>query len=137
MPSKKLKKRKNISSPIDPQSIKGKRIDYPIFCFKHLKLTFNREYKYYYKFIERIQKLSTLSWNQINRESKHGYGFEKMPLNQIRKDMPPFITPDVQHLQVFRATGDNRVFLGLRKENIFHVIFMEEQFGDIYNHGSK
>ncbi|WP_343764404.1 hypothetical protein [Gangjinia marincola] len=51
--------------------------------------------------------------------------------------MPPFITPDVQHLQVFRATGDNRVFLGLRKENIFHVIFMEEQFGDIYNHGSK
>lgn len=38
-------------------------------------------------------------------------------------------------LLVFRATGDNHVFLGYREENVFQVIFIEYQFGDVYQHG--
>lgn len=37
-------------------------------------------------------------------------------------------------LLVFRATGDNHVFLGYREENVFQVIFVEYQFGDVYRH---
>lgn len=37
-------------------------------------------------------------------------------------------------LLVFRATGDNHVFLGYREGNVFQVIFIEYQFGDVYSH---
>jgi len=112
------------------------RVDnnYPIFCFKHLCLKCNKDYKYYFNFIERLHKISQLDWNTINHEKKHGYGTEKMPIHKIKPDLPKFVTPDVKHLTVFRATGDNKVFLGLRKGDIFHVIFLEEYFGDVYDH---
>ncbi len=34
-----------------------------------------------------------------------------------------------------RATGDNHAFLGHRIGNVFNVIFIEHEFGDVYNHG--
>ena len=37
----------------------------------------------------------------------------------------------------YRATGDNHVFLGYRDNNVFQVIFIEYQFGDVYVHGKK
>lgn len=36
---------------------------------------------------------------------------------------------------VFRATGDNHVFLGYHQKDTFEVIFIEYSFGDIYTHG--
>lgn len=33
-----------------------------------------------------------------------------------------------------RATGDNHSFLGYRTEDVFQILFIEYQFGDIYQH---
>lgn len=44
------------------------------------------------------------------------------------------VTPEIETLTVFRANGDNRPFLGLRRGVVFHIIFIEEQFNDIYEH---
>lgn len=57
-----------------------------------------------------------------------------MPKESIKVALPGFITPDITHLVVFRANGDNRPFLGLRSGCVFHIIFIEEVFGDIYKH---
>lgn len=102
--------------------------------FKHLQIDFKGDYKFYYEFIERLHKLSNLSWNQIITTQKHGFGTEKIAVGQIKPTLPKFVTPDVKNLLVFRANGDNRPFLGIRKSNIFHIIFLEERFGDVYNH---
>jgi len=85
-------------------------------------------------FIYRLSKLCQLSWNQILTTQKHGFGTENIPVEQIKVYLPPIISPDVKNLLVFRSNGDNRPFLGFRNGNIFHVIFIEANFGDIYNH---
>jgi len=41
---------------------------------------------------------------------------------------------EIKDLVVFRATGDNRAFLGIRNDDIFHIVFIEENFGDVYEH---
>lgn len=128
-------KKKNIKeNKIKVPTHNSLEIDYPVFCFKHLQTEPNKDYKFYADFIERLKKLCNLSWNQINLAQKHGFGIEKIPIKQIKPAMPNFITPDVTDLIVFRANGDNRPFLGLRSSNIFHVIFLEEKFGDVYDH---
>ncbi len=109
-------------------------LDYPVFCFKHLQTVANGDYKFYSDFIERLKKISNLTWNQISVAHRHGFGTEKLPVNQIKPQLPKFITPEISDLIVFRANGDNRTFLGLRNGNIFHIIFLEEKFGDIYDH---
>lgn len=109
-------------------------LDYPIFCFRHLQTVPNNDHKFYSEFIERLKKLSNLTWNDINKADRHGFGTEKIPKAQIKPQLPKFVTDEVTHLTVFRANGDNRPFLGLRNGTTFHIIFIEERFGDVYNH---
>lgn len=109
-------------------------LDYPLFCFRHLQTVPYNDFKFYTEFIERLKKLSGLTWNQINGADRHGFGTEKLPIKQIKPELPRFVTPEINHLLVFRANGDNRPFLGLRNGNVFHIIFIEEKFGNIYDH---
>lgn len=136
MPPKKIKSKRISADKIHIP--KGNiELDYPIFCFKHLQTKPHKDYKFYADFIERLKMLSNATWKLIDISDKHGIGTSKIPVNKIKPDLPPFVSPDVTHLTVFRANGDNRPFLGLRNENIFHVIYLEEKFNDIYNHGTK
>jgi hypothetical protein len=58
-----------------------------------------------------------------------------MPIGRIKvKNFPPIVTEEVEALTVFRATGSNHPFLGIRLEDTFQVIFIEACFGDIYDH---
>ena len=123
---------------IDRDSLSG--IEYPVFCFKHLQLTSIKdcqEPRFFFKFLERLQKLSDLGWNGIRASQRHGFGTEKIPVGEIKPMLPSFITPDVSHFTVFRANGDNRPFLGVRNSNnnkLFHIVFIESRFNDIYDH---
>jgi hypothetical protein len=130
----KIKKRDAQQNKIKIPTGNNIELDYPIFCFRYLQFVPKADYKFYAVFVERLKKLSCLTWHQINVAERHGFGTEKMPITQIKPQLPKFITPDVTHLLVFRANGDNRPFLGLRSGIIFHIIFIEEQFGDVYNH---
>ena len=130
----KIKKKNTQQNKIKIPSENSIELDYPIFCFKYLQTISNGDYKFYSDFVERLKKLSALTWNQINIADRHGFGTEKMPVKQVKPQLPRFVTPEITHLLVFRANGDNRPFLGLRRGIIFHIIFIEEQFGDVYDH---
>lgn len=114
-------------------------IDYPLFSFRWLqKYSFDEcsDAKFFQHYLMRLQKLSELGWNGIRVSGKHQYGMEKIPVNQIKpKALPRIVTPDVEELDVFRAVGDNRPMVGLQQGKIFHVIFLEANFDDVYNHG--
>ena len=129
----KIKKKDTEQKKIKIPSSNDAPSDYPIFCFRHLQTTPNADYKFYAEFV-RLKKISQLTWNDINVSHRHGFGTEKIPVNQIIPQLPSFVTPEVTHLTVFRANGDNRPFLGLRNGSIFHIIFLEEKFGDVYKH---
>lgn len=51
------------------------------------------------------------------------------------KGKTPTLTPDVTDIDVFRATGSNKVFIGLQEAKIFHIVMLEPRFGTLYNHG--
>jgi hypothetical protein len=57
-----------------------------------------------------------------------------MPIRNIKVALPACVTPEVKDLIVFRAADQNRVFLGLRIENVFKILFMEVKHGEIYDH---
>jgi len=112
-------------------------LEYPSFSFKHLQTKPSNpkdKRDFYSEFVERLKKLSGITWDEIDSSPKHSFGTEKIPIKQIKPQLPAFITPDVTCLTAFRATGDNRPFLGIRKGNVFYVIFIEERFGDVYGH---
>jgi hypothetical protein len=132
--SKRIKSPKSGKEKINIPSNNDADIDYPVFCFKHLNTNLSGDYKFYFEFIERLKKISSITWKQINVSDRHGFGTEKLPIKQIKPQLPTFITPDVKELLVFRANGDNRPFLGIRSGKIFHIVFIEERFGDVYNH---
>lgn len=113
-----------------------RRVDYPLFSFRYLQATsFTdcRRHIFFIDFINRLTKLSQLGWEEIGTSRRHSFGFEKIPRDIIKPGIPSNITPDVQ-LLAFRATGDNHPFIGFREGKIFHILFIESAFGDIYNH---
>jgi hypothetical protein len=130
---------KKVPKQLESASIKKRPEErYPVFCFKYLQpYSYNEctDPAFFIDFLERLQKLGNLGWQQIERSARHSYGTEKIPISQIKVGkFPSIVTPDVQTLTVLRATGNNLPFLGLRLEDTFQVIFLEAKFGDIYNH---
>ena len=130
---------KKIKKQDESTSIKKKPEDrYPVFCFKHLQPhSYNScsDPSFFIEFLERLKKLGNLGWQGINGSARHSFGTEKMPLEKIKVNkLPPIVTQEVEALTVFRATGSNLPFLGIRLEDTFQVIFIETNFGDIYDH---
>lgn len=113
-------------------------IDYPVFSFKYLQdvsLASCRNHTFFVEFLQRLKKLCELGWKQIETSGRHSFGTEKLDVNKIiPMNRPAIMTRDVDFLTVFRATGSNHSFLGIRDDVLFHVIFIETNFGDIYKH---
>ena len=113
-------------------------MSYSVFCFKYLqRYSYNKcsDAFFFIEFLERLNKLGDLGWQGIAGSHRHSYGIEKILLKQLKvSNFPPIVTEDVKELTVFRATGSNLPFLGIRKEDTFQVVFIETNFGDIYDH---
>jgi len=127
------------TSSISEQNVEyWQKVDHPLFSFKYLNdvsIKKCKDYSFFYKFLLRLQKLSELGWEEIRKSHKHAYGMEKIPVNNIvpRRQLPDFVTSEVE-LDVFRAVGDNRTFVGLQQGKIFYIFFIETVFGDVCPH---
>ncbi len=113
------------------------RINYPLFSFRYLSKSSIEDCKdtsFLFDFIMRLKKLSELGWNEIRKSHRHAYGMEKLPIYKIKEKLPSLITSDVEELSVFRAAGNNLPFIGIQQGKIFHILFIEARFGDIYGH---
>lgn len=111
-------------------------VDYPIFGFKHFQyksLTSCSEGQVK-QFFERLTRLANLGWKEIQKSRRHDYGWEFMPTKSIKCALPPIVTPDVEKVYVFRYNSDNNPFIALRQGNILHILLIEANFGDIYDH---
>lgn len=138
-----MAKRKSIVKPVEvpieisqAEIISFARVNYPLFSFKYLtehSIKNCRDGGFFLEFLLRLKKLSELGWQEIAKSGRHGFGMEKIPREIIKHDIPPQITPEVP-LFAFRATGSNLPFVGFREGRIFHIIFVETVFGDIYDH---
>lgn len=72
-------------------------------------------------------------WKEISQMPKHGYGTEKIPKDQIKATMPPFVTPDVKDFLVLRYHA-NRPMVGYRKRDVFYILWFDHNY-TLYDHG--
>jgi hypothetical protein len=107
----------------------------PVFCFKYLHRDFSidtidKEKKG--ALLDQLYKLSQLTFQDIIYSQRHGLGTEKISKSSIKPKIPNFVTDEVE-LIAFRYSG-KLPFLGFRNRNVLHLIFIENNFGDVYNH---
>lgn len=137
---KKKKKGLSIKEPESELKIGfGMDKDTPLFCFKHFNYSLIKTHRKHttdlcFSFLERLQILSNLGWNGIRQSRKHNYGMNKMPKKDIKIALPACVTPDVTELHVLRVDNSNIPFIGLQMGSIFHVFFIEPDFGVVYDH---
>lgn len=90
--------------------------------------------EFFISFIERLKKLSSLTWKVIGTSARHSFGFEKLETKYLTPSAKTHVPKGMESLLVFRATGDNHAFLGYRDGNTFQIVFIEHDFGDVYKH---
>lgn len=116
-------------------------IEYPVFSFLYLhkKHGINKNEKDTNSaLLYRLKQLSELPWIKIQYTDKHGFGSEKIDQSAIKPDIPSHVTPDTP-LLALRYSG-NLPFVGYRDpihKFIFHIIYVEKKYGDVYEHGRK
>ena len=111
------------------------RIKYPAFCFRFLHKDYhvdkcNADEKIC--LLERIVKLSNISWQEIEYTGRHAFGSEKIDRNAVKKELPNEITEDVPFFIALRFDG-NKAFVGFRNKFVFHVLYVDRDF-TLYNH---
>ena len=109
--------------------------NYPIFCLRFLHKDYHIdkcEKDQKVCLLDQMHKLSTTNWQMLSQSHKHGMGFEKIALDNIKPSMPSHITPDVT-MYAFRFDG-KKPFVGYRNSFIFHILYIDRDF-TVYNHG--
>lgn len=130
--TKKIKSQNDKVKPARPQQTKV------VFGFSSLKpvsyVEAQNDSRFFVDFLNRLKKLSELEWNTLWTTQRHGLGTEMIGCKSLKPSIQEMVPEDMKKIIVLRATGDNHAFLGYRDGNVFQVLFIEYQFGDIYNH---
>lgn len=115
------------------------KIDYPIFCFRHLHRCYNMDNcvnsdkKFSKQLLKKIELISKLSWDEIKLSDRKGHGAEKIARTSIKPGVPPMITDDVKDFLSFYFNGEKGRIIGFRNQSLFHVIFIDTKL-DVYKH---
>lgn len=84
------------------------------------------------QFAERMKRLCSMTWQQIQNADRHGLGTEIIKQSSLRVAIPGHITPDV-NLLAFRCFG-MAPMIGYREEEVFFVLWFDPDF-EVYKHG--
>jgi hypothetical protein len=78
---------------------------------------------------------SQMSWVQIETARHGGFGSEKIPLDQLRTDIPACFPKEVEKALVLRCGGGTLMRLaGFRDKRVFHIVWVDPD-GRLYDHG--
>lgn len=81
--------------------------------------------------IERLHKLSQLTWQKIMQADKHGQGCEVIPRHSIKTSIPACITEDINVLAFrFKAKAP---MVGFRHDEVFFIVWLDRAF-TLYKH---
>lgn len=143
MGNKKLKYIKHLPESresLTSGDLKAKKEERPVFSFEYLQDVSIRkkctDQMFLYDLLHHLREICGKTWKEIQSAGKHSLvGYEMLPVEYfVPKKMPEIVSPDVKKLMVFRASGDNRVMVGIKQESIFHVLFVETVHGDVSPH---
>lgn len=107
----------------------------PVFSFEYLQAGWcvqDCQQEERSKMLDKLRRLSALSWKDIRQQDRHHLGSEIIARNSIKAAIPSFLTEDVK-LLAFRAF-DKAAMVGYRSGRVFHVLWIDRTF-TLYNHG--
>jgi hypothetical protein len=84
-------------------------------------------------FAKALQKLACSRWKDLITAPRHGQGTEFIPARQIKATIPLKFA-DAGRFLVFRYEG-KLPMAGVRVRDVFHVLWIEPEFGRLYDHG--
>jgi hypothetical protein len=121
-------------NPPEPRVDFGKRT--PVFCLHHLQdghdVASLRDKAAQAQFALTLHKCAKLTWQDIGQAGRHGNGTEWIPAGQVRAPIPEKFS-DQTKFMAFRYNG-KKPMLGVRINEVFHVLWIEREFGDVYPH---
>lgn len=108
----------------------------PKFCLNFLRDGFDLhalDTKGQAAFAKTLQKLASMKWKEIITAGRHGHGTELIPADQIKAPIPPQFQDEAKFM-VLRYDG-MLPMAGVRVQDIYHVLWIEPEFGKLYDHG--
>jgi hypothetical protein len=109
---------------------------HPVFCLRHLQQDYNVSRLDKDKraaFALALERRAQLSWDDIGKIHRHKLGFENLPRKAITAPIPPAYD-DADTFMVFRYC-DKLPMVGVRAREVFHVLWIAENFSEVYDHG--
>ncbi len=112
---------------------------HPVFCLRYLDPAFDVKsgalsHEQRGHFAERLQEMASLSWKDLMVAPRHKQGFEWLPASTLRSRLPERFA-DEDRVMVFRYSG-KLPMVGVRLNEVFHVLALEARFNDLYDHGN-
>jgi hypothetical protein len=83
-------------------------------------------------FAKTLQKLACMKWKELITAPRHGIGTELILADQIKAPIPPQFEGQ-EKFMVFRYNG-LLPMAGVRVRDVFHVLWIEPEFGRLYDH---
>lgn len=109
----------------------------PKFCLHHLQRDFDvhaLDAAGQSAFARTLQKLSAMNWTELITSGRHGCGLEHIAASEFKPAIPARFQ-DQEKFTVFRYRG-KLPMAGVRVADVFHVLWIEPRFNDLYDHGS-
>jgi hypothetical protein len=79
--------------------------------------------------LEKLLKITQLTWREIKSQPKAGLGFEVIPRFRFKAQLPAIVTQEVPML-IFRFSDGGRM-AGYRDNDIYHVLLVGT---NLYSH---
>ncbi|MBH0778155.1 hypothetical protein [Nocardia bovistercoris] len=139
MPDKKSTARRGTPPKHDPhpdppaRTPTGER-GYPILCLRHLQTGWGIDRltpAQCREFLVKWHKRTAFTWNELIQHGKHGLGHEQLPKVTFKPRIPEWLERD--SYMVFRHER-NLPFVGFRTGDVFHVLWIETRYGELYDH---
>jgi hypothetical protein len=82
-------------------------------------------------FLIKWAKRSRFTWTELSTHHRHGLGSEQLPASSIKRVPPEQLAQD--KYMVLRHEG-NQPFVGYKIGDTFYVLWIEANYGDVYDH---
>ena len=108
----------------------------PVFCLAHIDPNFSvtaLPEKNRAEFALALQQRCALNWGQLKQADRRGMGLETIRASSIKGRIPRLFQ-DQEKFVAFRYCG-NLPMVGHRVNDVFHVLWVEGNFNDLYDHG--
>lgn len=122
-----------LTQPPSPINYDGQT---PKFCLRYLLQDFNVDTLDVDKrahFAVALQRRATMTWREIIMAPRHKLGAENIPRRVIKAPIPRAFE-DADLFLVLRYCG-KLPMAGIRVRDVFHIIWIEPEFGRLYDHG--